>query len=65
MALQPGWTATARFTGKERRKNMHIHPDIQYIAAIVAGVLALVAPRFLKYIVGICLVAYGVLGMIR
>lgn len=44
---------------------MHIHPDIQYIAAIVAGVLALVAPRFLKYIVGICLVAYGVLGMIR
>ena len=44
---------------------MQFHPDIEYIIALVAGVLAIAIPRFLRYIVGFFLIAYGILGLLR
>ncbi len=42
-----------------------MHIDIQYVMALVAGIMILAAPRLLKYIVAVYLIAYGVLGLIR
>jgi hypothetical protein len=40
-------------------------PEIQHIAAIVAGILILVIPRLLNYIVAIYLIIFGILGILR
>lgn len=38
---------------------------IQPIAALVAGILILVIPRLLNYIVAIYLIVIGILGLLR
>jgi hypothetical protein len=38
---------------------------MQPIAALIAGVLILVIPRLLNYVVAIYLIVIGVLGLIR
>lgn len=40
--------------------NMHIQP----IIALIAGILILVMPRLLNFIVAIYLIAIGVLGLV-
>ena len=44
---------------------MTFHVEIQEILAIFAGVLILVMPRLLNYIVAVYLIVFGVLGLIR
>jgi hypothetical protein len=43
---------------------MHIYP-LQPIAALIAGILILIMPRLLNYIVAIYLIVTGVLGLAR
>ena len=43
---------------------MTVHiPHLQPLAAIVAGVLILVAPRILNYVVAAYLILVGILGL--
>jgi uncharacterized membrane protein HdeD (DUF308 family) len=44
---------------------MELYFGAQPILAIIAGVLILIVPRMLSYIVGIYLILIGVLGIIR
>jgi hypothetical protein len=44
---------------------MVINVDLQPLAALIAGILILVIPRLLNYIVAIYLVVIGLLGLIR
>ena len=43
---------------------MNIHLMLAPIVALVAGILILVMPRLLNYIVAIYLIAIGVLGLL-
>jgi hypothetical protein len=43
---------------------MNIVPHIGPVAALVAGILILVMPRLLNYIVAVYLIIIGVLGLI-
>jgi hypothetical protein len=44
---------------------MTLHLELIPLISIAAGVAVLVAPRLLKYIVGIYLIAIGILGMVH
>ena len=43
---------------------MTMHIALQPVVSVIAGVLILVVPRLLNYIVAIYLIIIGVLGMI-
>jgi hypothetical protein len=43
---------------------MNIHLSLAPLIALVAGILILVRPRLLNYIVAIYLIAIGVLGLL-
>ncbi len=50
----------------ERRTDaMQIGLTPQPVVALIAGILILVAPRLLNYIVAIYLIIFGILGLIR
>jgi hypothetical protein len=44
---------------------MRIDPDIHPIVALVAGILILIVPRLLNYIVAIYLIIVGLTGLMR
>ena len=44
---------------------MRLYIELVPLISIIAGVLVLVAPKFLRYVVGAYLIAIGVLGMIH
>jgi Protein of unknown function (DUF3096) len=44
---------------------MPIHPAFQPIVALVAGILILMMPRLLNYVVAIYLIIIGVLGLLH
>ncbi len=44
---------------------MNIHVELQPLLAIIAGILILVMPKLLNYIVAIYLIVFGALGLIR
>ncbi len=44
---------------------MMFHLAIQPVLAIVAGILILVMPRLLNYIVAIFLILYGIIGLMQ
>jgi hypothetical protein len=44
---------------------MQVIISAQPVIAIIAGILILVVPRLLSYIVAIYLIIFGVLGLIR
>ncbi len=44
---------------------MNLHVTIGPIAALVAGILILLIPRLLNYIVAIYLIIIGILGLTR
>jgi hypothetical protein len=44
---------------------MQIGISPQPVVALIAGILILVAPRLLNYIVAIFLILFGILGLIR
>jgi hypothetical protein len=44
---------------------MQINIAPQPVVALIAGILILLAPRLLNYIVAIYLIVFGILGLIR
>ncbi len=44
---------------------MQVNISPQPIVALIAGILILVAPRLLNYIVAVYLIVFGILGLIR
>jgi hypothetical protein len=44
---------------------MHFSIIAQPIAALIAGILILLVPRLLSYIVAIYLIIFGILGLVR
>ena len=44
---------------------MNIFPHIGPVAALIAGILILIMPRLLNYIVAAYLIIVGVLGLVR
>lgn len=45
-------------------EDMNINLQLQPIVALLAGILILVAPRFLSWIIGIYLIVVGALGLL-
>ncbi len=43
---------------------MHFHIATQPLLAIIAGILILIFPRLLNYIIGIYLIIYGVISIV-
>ncbi|MFO8082845.1 MAG: DUF3096 domain-containing protein [Desulfobacterales bacterium] len=44
---------------------MMVHFALQPILALLAGILILLIPRMLNYIVAIYLILYGIIGLVR
>lgn len=44
---------------------MNIHFTLQPLIALVAGVLILIFPRLLNFVVAVYLIIVGILGLIR
>ena len=44
---------------------MSIYVNMSAIAALIAGILILIMPRLLNYIVAIYLIVIGIIGMVR
>jgi Protein of unknown function (DUF3096) len=44
---------------------MPLHPAFQPIVALIAGILILMMPRLLNYVVAIYLIIIGVLGLLN
>ncbi len=44
---------------------MQIAISLQPVVAIIAGILILVVPRLLNYIVAIYLIIFGILGLVH
>ena len=42
-----------------------VHFALQPILALIAGILILLMPRLLNYIVAIYLISYGIIGLVR
>jgi len=42
-----------------------VHFALQPILALIAGILILLMPRLLNYIVAIYLISYGIIGLMR
>ncbi len=40
-------------------------PYMQPLVSLIAGILILIMPRLLNYIVAIYLIVYGILGLVR
>jgi hypothetical protein len=45
-------------------EDMNINLQLQPIVALIAGVLILIAPRLLTWIIGIYLIIIGVMGLL-
>lgn len=44
---------------------MRVYIELVPLLSVIAGVLVLVAPKFLRYVVGAYLIVIGVLGMVH
>lgn len=44
---------------------MRITIELIPLISIIAGILVLVVPKFLRYVVGVYLIAIGILGMLH
>ena len=44
---------------------MQISMSAQPVVAIIAGIVILLVPRLLNYIIGIYLIVFGILGLVR
>lgn len=44
---------------------MSINVALQPVAALIAGILILIMPRLLNYIVAVYLIVIGILGLVR
>jgi len=44
---------------------MRIYVELVPLISLIAGLLVLLVPKFLRYVVGIYLVAIGIIGMVH
>jgi hypothetical protein len=44
---------------------MPLHPAFEPIVALIAGILILIMPRLLNYVVALYLIVIGVLGLLH
>ena len=44
---------------------MHLHLQLVPVLSVIAGVLILLRPRLLNYVVALYLIAVGVIGLLR
>jgi hypothetical protein len=44
---------------------MHLGISLQPVVTLIAGILILLVPRLLSYIVAIYLIIFGILGLVR
>jgi hypothetical protein len=44
---------------------MNLHLTLEPLISLIAGVLILIMPKLLNYIVGIYLIVIGLLGLVR
>jgi hypothetical protein len=49
----------------DMRFKMPIHPAFEPVVALIAGILILIMPRLLNYVVAIYLIVIGVLGLLH
>ena len=47
-----------------KEEDMNINLQLQPIVALIAGILVLIAPRLLTWIIGIYLIVVGALGLL-
>lgn len=59
---EPYFDKRSKLNGKERAMTLNL--QLQPILAILAGILILVKPSLLNYIVAIFLILFGILGLI-
>jgi len=52
-------------SSERRLGNMQIILSPQPVVALIAGILILLVPRLLNYIVAIYLIVFGILGLVR
>jgi uncharacterized membrane protein HdeD (DUF308 family) len=45
-------------------EDMNINLHLQPLVSLIAGILVLVAPRFLSWIIGIYLIVVGAMGLL-
>jgi hypothetical protein len=45
--------------------NMNLHIEFVPVLSLIAGILILVIPRLLNYVVALYLIAIGVIGMLH
>ncbi len=50
---------------QKRRNTMNIQLALQPLLALVAGILILVMPKLLNYIVAVYLIVFGIIGLAR
>ena len=48
---------------RSRTENVYINLGLQPLAALIAGILILIVPRLLNYIVAVYLIVVGFLGL--
>ena len=66
--LKSGWCVIGpqdRVPMGRERNIMWMHIYFQPILALMAGILILVMPRLLSYIVALFLILYGIMGLLR
>ena len=61
----PVYFAGKRREGRPKRRIMDIHLYYQPVVALIAGILILIIPRLLNYIVAIYLIVTGIMGLMR
>jgi hypothetical protein len=50
---------------REEVETMQVYIGLQPIASLIAGILILMIPRLLNYIVAIYLIVIGILGLVK
>jgi hypothetical protein len=44
---------------------MHFNLMVQPVAALIAGIMILLVPKLLRYIIAIYLIIFGIIGLLR
>jgi threonine/homoserine efflux transporter RhtA len=50
---------------KKKEDSMSIHVSLQPLLALLAGILILVMPKMLHYIIAVYLIIYAIIGLVR
>jgi hypothetical protein len=65
MARRPRRRVSSAASNRRESFRMNLHISLQPLIALIAGILILVMPRLLNYVVALYLIAVGVIGLLR